>query len=421
MLIGDLETGYMVNPPRPRCGKESPHRPVEALNRRSTTQMSKYPEFLYSKREVDRAGKVLRGEVLWSEDAAPEIHHVFAVANSWRQSHLFPMRHIQLQLGGQMRKIKTDGVIAARLKRMPSIRKKLRRISIGLRSIQDLGGCRVIVPTIDDVRRFSDEWCGRDRHVLREVDDYIAKPKAGGYRSLHLMQAYADGKYPAFLGRRIEVQIRTHLQHTWAAAGEALGLYRNEDLKGGEGDPDWLRLLYLVASEFAEHEGCPEVPGSPPWGERREEIRDLDSMLMATEVLDRLSHAFRFTDEYVMDRDYRFLLIEYDHKNQRVNVKGFVNPPEGASSYDKAETAPSLDAVLVSLTKLRNLKAAFPNYFGDVLLFREQLRHITKGRGVMDYDLPKQAFAPPRPHVQPDLSWMKRGRFPRPDQVRRSR
>jgi hypothetical protein len=133
-----------------------------------------------------------------------------------------------------------------------------------------------------------------------------------------------------------------------------------------------------------------------------------------------VSHAFRFTDEYVMDRDYRFLLIEYDHNAQRVIVKGFVNPPEGATSYDTAETAPSLDAVLVSLDRLRNLKAAFPNYFGDVLLFREQLRHITKGRGVMDYDLPKQALAPPRPYVEPDLSWMKRGRFPRPDQVRRT-
>jgi len=78
-----------------------------------------------------------------------------------------------------------------------------------------------------------------------------------------------------------------------------------------------------------------------------------------------------------------------------------------------------LDAVLVSLDRLRNLKAAFPNYFGDVLLFQEQLRHITKGRGLMEYDLPRQALAPPRAYIEPDLSWMKRGRFPRPDQVRR--
>src|SRR5215203_565389 len=130
-------------------------------------RVSKYPEFIYSKREVDRAGKALRGEIIWSEDAAPEIRHVFAVANSWRQSHLFPMRHIQLQLGGQMRRMRIGGVTAARLKRMPSIRKKLRRISIGLQSIQDLGGCRVILPTIDDVRHSARDGAGAT-YILSE-------------------------------------------------------------------------------------------------------------------------------------------------------------------------------------------------------------------------------------------------------------
>jgi hypothetical protein len=131
--------------------------------------VSDYPKFLYSKREVDRAGKALRNDIVWSPDARPEILHVFAVANSWRDSHLFPMRHMRVQLAGQMRRMKLDGVIAARLKRMPSIRKKLRRISIGLQNIQDLGGCRVILPTIEDVRRFAEEWCGRERHPLREI------------------------------------------------------------------------------------------------------------------------------------------------------------------------------------------------------------------------------------------------------------
>jgi hypothetical protein len=233
------------------------------------------------------------------------------------------------------------------------------------------------------------------------------------------MHAYADEKYTAFLGRRIEVQVRTHLQHTWATAGEAVGLYRSEDLKAGQGNPDWLRLLYLIASEFADHEGCPEVPGAPRSRDRQEEIRDLDRKLLATQVLERLSHAFRFTDDYVMVKEYRFLLIEYDHAAERVVVKGYVDPPEGANSYDRVEGASGSDAVLVSLDRLRNLKAAFPNYFGDVLLFREQLRHITQGRGVMEYDLPRQALAPRRAYAAPDISWMKRGRFPRPDQIRR--
>jgi hypothetical protein len=81
-----------------------------------------YSKFLYSKREVGRAGKALRGDIIWSPDARPEILHVFAVANSWRDSRLFPMRHMRVQLAGQMKRMKLDGVTAARLKRMPSIK-----------------------------------------------------------------------------------------------------------------------------------------------------------------------------------------------------------------------------------------------------------------------------------------------------------
>jgi ppGpp synthetase/RelA/SpoT-type nucleotidyltranferase len=99
-----------------------------------------------------------------------------------------------------MRKLQLGGVTAARVKRMPSIRKKLRRISVGLQSIQDLGGCRVILPTMEQVRRYSEAYCERGQHRLRETD-YISTPKAGGYRSLHMMLNYADEKYPEYAGR----------------------------------------------------------------------------------------------------------------------------------------------------------------------------------------------------------------------------
>jgi hypothetical protein len=306
---------------------------------------------------------------------------------------------------------------------MPSIRKKLRRISVGLQSIQDLGGCRVILPTMEQVRRYSEAYCERGQHRLRETD-YISTPKAGGYRSLHMMLNYADEKYPEYAGRWIEAQVRTHLQHTWATAGEAVGLYRNEDIKAGLGDADWLRPLQLLASEFAIAEGCPELAGAPPAEDRRKEIRELDRKLTAAHTLDRFAHAFRYTDDFILDKDIRFLLIQYDHAARKVIVTGYRDLPTGASSYDAVERSAEdtrlhkqsdVDAVLVSLDRLQNLKSAFPNYFGDVQLFKEQLSSITRGRGVMEYDLPKQALAPPKPRVQADLSWLKKARYPRPD------
>jgi hypothetical protein len=36
--------------------------------------------------------------------------------------------------------------------------------------------------------------------------------------------------------------------------------------------------------------------------------------------------------------------------------------------------------VLVEVDKLDNLERSYPNYFGDVQIFKEQLRLVTKGK-----------------------------------------
>ena len=59
-----------------------------------------------------------------------------------------------------------------------------------------------------------------------------------GYRALHLWTRYR--------GLRIEVQLRTRLQHSWAATVEDLSALTGIDYKSGEGPEEvhvWLRLL----------------------------------------------------------------------------------------------------------------------------------------------------------------------------------
>jgi hypothetical protein len=64
--------------------------------------------------------------------------------------------------------------------------------------------------------------------------------------------------------------------------------------------------------------------------------------------------------------------------------------------------------VLVEADKLENLKAAYPNYFGDVQLFKTQLNNLAKGRDVEEYTVKPQETVAPRPRENPDLSWFKR-------------
>jgi (p)ppGpp synthase/HD superfamily hydrolase len=148
--------------------------------RRFWHPVADFPSFEYSMREVRRAGDALRGDLIWTAESEDQIREVFKVANNWRDSHALPMRKLRYELIGQIRRKKVSGQTAARLKRMPSIRRKLRRISANLNQIQDLAGCRAILPSIKDVNAVIDGLRNGSAHELHGEDDYINKPKPDG-------------------------------------------------------------------------------------------------------------------------------------------------------------------------------------------------------------------------------------------------
>lgn len=131
---------------------------------------------------------------------SPDILEAFKVANNWREAHAYPMRSVRCQLMWYMQRLSLEGVTGARLKRMQAIRRKLGRSGIHLDKLQDLGGCRAILPRIADVKTLVDALRQKSRHELRTESDYIAKPKLDGYRSHHLGSITAVGgrqKYTA--------------------------------------------------------------------------------------------------------------------------------------------------------------------------------------------------------------------------------
>jgi hypothetical protein len=371
--------------------------------------MADFPQFQYAMRDVRRAGDALRGEVMWTEDSAEEIKEIFRIANNWRDSHMYPMRRVRYEMIGQIRRLKQPGSTFARLKRMRSIRKKLRAISANLNQIQDLGGCRAILPSIKDVKALINSCRENLPHEIHTVDDYINNPKSDGYRSHHIVYKFSgDDDEVAFKGRRIELQIRTRLQHSWATAVEAVGTFRGEDLKGGHGDPGWLRLFELMSSEIALTEGCPELKNAPARNTRVAEIRELNTSLEATGTLESISQAFNYLDTYDDSRDPKYFLIRYDNKNSTVNVDAYDRAIAGSMSFDDSEKNQDINSVLVEADKIEELKEGYPNYFGDVQLFKRSLRDITYGKVAKEYELPPQELAPPKPKVVPDLGWFTR-------------
>jgi hypothetical protein len=111
-------------------------------------EVSDFPRFDFSMKDVKRAAGVIAGALPWTEETAPQIQEAFRIANSWRDAHAFPMRSIRASIIWYLRDREMQGLTAARLKRMQAIRRKLRRISLGLNQLQDLGGCRAILPSL---------------------------------------------------------------------------------------------------------------------------------------------------------------------------------------------------------------------------------------------------------------------------------
>lgn len=363
-------------------------------------EMADPPASMSSKSEVVEAGKVLAGD---PDAFSPDTIEAFRLAHMWRASHVHPMRRVRFELAWRARRLDVPGVAVARLKRMQSIRKKLARGNRTLYQIQDIGGCRIVLKDMAAANLLLAVFeAGVGNRPLFKLDDYIRDPKPDGYRSYHAIFKFNGPEDNRAYGRHfIEAQIRTELQHAWATAVEAIGLARNEDLKGGEGDPNWRRLFSLVSAEFARMEGGGPVPGVPDdRKERFRELRALVSDLDALRVLDGIREAISFT-EGVRVRDAKFFLIEYDYEEQTVRILPQHSLPKGIDLYETAEQQDSMNSVLVEVDRLSDLKRAYPNYFFDVGMFTEKLRDIVSHGG---------KEPPSRSGWKPDLSWLQNWR-----------
>ena len=382
----------------------------------SVLDVADFPQLEYSMKAVRRAGNRLAKEVLWLPEDRDEVLDTFQIANNWRDSHVFPMRSMRMSIIQRMRYAEIGGFTAARSKRMSSIRKKLQRLGCELNQINDLAGCRAVLDDIESVNHLIRECKDRVPHNLRQEYDYIGNPKPDGYRSHHMVFLFeGKGDSAVFNGRRIELQIRTRLQHSWATAVEAVGLYRGEDMKGGEGNLDWLRLFQLMSAEFAYAENCMPLEHDLSRHNRVSEIRQLNKKLRAAEILEDLKMATHFFQEYDEFDRPQYFLIQYDHDEKAgntVSVRPFSNPIEGSKYLGALEERITLEGrnskvVLVDVDKIDGLAEAYPNYFGDVSLFIRNLKSVCDGRQAIEYSMAPPKLVAPKPYEQPDMSWLR--------------
>ena len=101
----------------------------------------------YSKSQINEAGRHVSDFGISPEKRLEYLN----IIDNWRAAHAFPMNTFAINLKHQVSNI-PSAIVVQRLKRLNTILDKLQRYpTMELYRMQDLGGCRVIVPTIEDV------------------------------------------------------------------------------------------------------------------------------------------------------------------------------------------------------------------------------------------------------------------------------
>ena len=293
----------------------------------------KWEEPKYSKKRVDKAGDEIVKALHCQED--------MDVFHNWRSAHTYPMQIMNYFLRDNSLYVDKNSIVVRRLKRAPSIIYKLRREPhMDLSRMEDIGGCRAILSTLNKVREL-------------------------------------------FVNMKVELQIRTKIQHSWATAVEVIDTFTGRSLKSGEGEEKWLRFFKLISIEFEKLES-----DSIRYDFNKDNFYEISNLVEELKIFDRLRmftmsiHAI--TRRLKPSKKGVYFLIDLDIASMSGTYSIYSNNKfnEATNHYNKldesCQTSNNRSIVLVSAKSLSELKKGYPNYFADTRNFEENVKKFLK-------------------------------------------
>jgi ppGpp synthetase/RelA/SpoT-type nucleotidyltranferase len=203
-----------------------------------------------NKSDLDRLGDRLRGGI-----SPEDLTFLDTYRRGFRNAYDSVVDRVRAELG-----LEASGRPA---KSTPAIVDKLCRSSMRLTQMQDIAGCRVVVPDIPAQERVIARL---DKMFDATVIDRRVKP-SNGYRAVHVVVRE--------VGLPVEVQVRTDLQHVWAESSEKLADAFGSQLKYGGGPKEIRELLddfSKMIGDFEQHLDMGEAAG-PSVSELKSKLR----------------------------------------------------------------------------------------------------------------------------------------------------
>jgi putative GTP pyrophosphokinase len=338
-----------------------------------------------SKGKINKAGKLLTNP---GGHTVEEVASAIELVNTWRACHAYPINTFQSTLRTKLKAHHySNYIVAQRLKRLPTIIDKLNRHPhMQLTTMQDIGGVRAILKSVKNVYRLRDEYDNSPhfKAMIINETDYIKNPRSeDGYRSLHLVFKYKNDLNPNYDGLKLEMQIRTTLQHAWATAVETMGTFTGQALKSRQGDAKWLEFFAITSAAFTFLEKCPAIPLYKHLSEI-ETFKKVAEKEAELGVLEKMAGFSIAADEIHRERGRgsSYYLVTLDSENKNVSIEPFERDSLEAAltAYSKKEGEATqgrkIEPVLVSSGSVESLKKAYPNFFLDTSQFAETLNVI---------------------------------------------
>ena len=219
------------------------------------------------------------------------------------------------------------------------------------------------------------------------TDDYIAEPRDSGYRGIHFVSRFQPQcrDEDAFEGMRIEIQLRSRLQHVWATAVETAAIFSGESAqvqRWGQPLAPTVRAYGLrdgvhgrdapCAGNATDETGAPGgVGGGLAWLRMR--WRDSSGYRETLRVLEgRVRNGWAEYFHITLDP------ISDDIARVRWNEYAADQRDEAIRAFEEVEAAiehfPGADTVLVRVASIETLRDAYPSYFADTSDFVDRLK-----------------------------------------------
>lgn len=358
----------------------------------------------FSKKDVVRAGKNLIDDDLLNDQE--KFNSTMGILTYWRDSHLVPLEKSNQLLNRYIHNIDKNAFIAKRIKRFDSIKRKLKRFDkMELKNMQDIGGIRVVVSSqkqVDSILKIlTNEMCFYNKNnELIKIDNYIKNPKFDGYRSVHIVGIFKNSEGE---DRKIEFQLRTKLQHSWATTLEIIDIFTQQNLKSDSGFQNYKNFFKYVSDLFQLIESFKSFQKNNIEELRKDLLNHLEKNdVLFQEAYGIMSFLRQGTSKTTIKDQLQLYCLSLKELNQklsksdknsfiliRLNIAARKLEHENFSKKESKEALeryslyeqtlsqnPNIIVALLSTDAIGGLQEAYPNYFADSEMFLKYINII---------------------------------------------